>query len=328
MAGTLTHAHFIIDVYDKLGIKSKELLVSNKEQLKVYAQNMDVLFFYNLFSLKHGKKIRNFGEFFHNNKSYDFFSTLINYIKYNNYQYNPDVISFLYGMLSHYVLDSNLHPYVVYKTGMYDKNNKETYKYNMKHNIMENYIDCYIVSLKENTKCKNFKCYNYCFNVTGLNKSLIEVIDFTYNEVFGIKEFHKYYLKSIKQMKKFYKLFRYDPIGIKKGFYGFVDLVCPKSLLLKKPLSFNIKLSNEKSKYYLNLNNKTWYYPTDKKIKSKESVLDIYNRCIDQTINIIKEINKFLYYDEKINLKETIKNNSYLTGKDCSLNEELKYFEY
>lgn len=328
MAGTLTHAHFILDVYDNLSIKSKELLVSNKEQLKIFAQSMDVLQFYNLLSLKSGKKLRDFGEYFHNNDTNKFFITLVNYIKYNSYQYNPDIISFLYGMISHYVLDSNIHPYVVYTTGYYDKKDKNSYKYNMKHNIMENYFDSYFVLNKDNINPRKFKCHKYCFNIGGFSKPLIEVIDFTYKEAFGINNFHKYYLKSIKQMKKFYHLFRYDPIGIKKGFYSFVDIICPKSLLLKKPLSFNIKVNDKDTNNYLNLDNNIWYYPTNKKIKLKKSVLDIYNDSLNETLNIIKSINSYLYYNEDIDLDFVFKNKSYLTGLDCNEDKDLKYFKY
>ena len=48
MAGTITHAYFSLDLYDKLSIRSKELLVDYKEDLKFFAQNTDVLFFYNI----------------------------------------------------------------------------------------------------------------------------------------------------------------------------------------------------------------------------------------------------------------------------------------
>ena len=52
MAGTITHAYFSLDLYDKLSIRSKELLVDYKEDLKFFAQNTDVLFFYNIIEQK------------------------------------------------------------------------------------------------------------------------------------------------------------------------------------------------------------------------------------------------------------------------------------
>ncbi len=324
MAGTITHAYFSMDLYDKLSIRSKELLIDKKEDLKVFSQNTDVLFFYNLLSFKTGKKIRDFGIYTQKAKTYSFFSTLINYIKYNNHQYNPQVIAYLYGMLSHYVLDSTIHPYIIYKTGIYKKGNKETYKYNMLHEEIETYIDNYMVAIRENIKPNKYKCYKFCFNIRNLDKELVEVIDFTYKEVFGIEHFSNYYFKSIKQMKLFYRIFRYDPSGIKKLLYNFIDLICPKSILRKSPLSYKMK----SKKKYLNLEHNIWYHPSNKRIKHTESVLELYTKSLNKTVNMIDEINSFLYYDKKINLDKVINNLNYVDGLDLSKKKELKYFEF
>ena len=324
MAGTITHAYFSLDLYDKLSIRSKELLVDQKESLKVFSQSTDVLFFYNLVSLKKGKKIRDFGVFTQKAKSYEFFSTLINYIKYNDLIYNPEVIAYLYGMLSHYVLDSTIHPYIIYQTGVFNKKAKNTYKYNMLHEQLETYIDNYFISIREGIKPNKFKCYKYCFKIDDLDKDLVEVIDFTYKQVFGIDSFHKYYLKSIKQMKSFYKVFRYDPIGIKKIFYNLIDLICPRNMLRKSPLSYKMKSMKD----YLNLEHNIWYNPTDKKIKSNESVIELYTKALDKTANMINEINQFFYYDKRINLEKVIGNLSYVHGRSLDKKRELKYFKF
>ncbi len=326
MAGTITHAYFVLDLYDKLSIRSKELLVDRKEDLKMFAQNTDILFFYNITNFKKGKDVREFGYKSQKIKTYEFFSTLINYIKYNNHQYNPQVMAYLYGMLSHYVLDSTMHPFIIYKTGQFNKNDKATYKYNHLHNEMESYFDNYLLTIRNGINPHKFKCYNYCFNVNEFDKDLVEVMDFTYREVFGIQDFHKYYLTASKQMKFFYRVFRYDPTGIKKGFYSLVDLVSPKSLLRKVPLSYHINSKNKK--WFLNLEHKRWYNPTDKRTKSNESILELYTKALDHTSKMIQDINKYLYYDKKINLKKVIGNLSYETGKDCDKVRELKYFEF
>ena len=83
MASTITHAYFIMDVYDKLDISTKELLFDKKDFLKTTAQSMDTLFFYNITNLRKGKRVRDFGHYFHQYNVYEFFKTLINYIKYN-----------------------------------------------------------------------------------------------------------------------------------------------------------------------------------------------------------------------------------------------------
>ena len=326
MAGTITHSYFILDLYDRLSINSKELLMDEKESLKLFSQNTDILNYYNIKNSKKRIKIRNFGRRSQEIKVYEFFSTLINYIKYNNHQYNPQVISYLYGMLSHYVLDSTVNPYIIYKTGKFDKKNKDTYKYNNLRYEVESYLDNYMLRIRKGINPHKFKCYDFCFNVNSFNNELIEVMDFTYKEVFGINNFHNYYLKSIKQMKLFYKRFRYDPIGIKKAFYTLFDIVTPRYFLRKVPISYHINKKNKKR--FLNLEHDKWFNPVDKRSKSNESYLELYTKALYKCTNMIQEINKFLYYDKKINLKKVIGNLSYETGKDCDKVKELKFFEF
>ena len=69
MASTITHAYFIMDVYDKLDTRLKSFLIDKKELLKTSAQCMDVLFFYNITKFNKGKRIRDFGEYFHDNNT-------------------------------------------------------------------------------------------------------------------------------------------------------------------------------------------------------------------------------------------------------------------
>jgi len=326
MASSLTHAYFILDVYERLGMNSRELLMESKELLKTSAQSMDVLFFYNLTNLKKGKKMRDFGEFFHRHKAFEFFETLINYIKYNGFQYDSEVMAFLYGMISHYILDSTMHPYVVYRTGYFDKEDKETYKYNQFHGEMESYFDNYLVMIRENMKPQKFKCHNFCFNVNNIGDGLKEVIDFTYREVWGVDHFHTYYLTAIRQMRFFYRVFRYDPSGLKRKFYQLIDFICPKYLLRKTPLSYHMPM--RKNQWFLNLEHKKWYNPTDKRTASNQSLIEIYTSSLDTTVKTIREINQYLYYNKKVNLKKLLGNNSYITGKDCSQKRELKHFEF
>ena len=312
MASTITHAYFIMDVYEKLNTNIKEFLIDQKELLKTSAQSMDTLFFYNITKFNKGKRIRDFGDYFHDHDTYLFFETLINYIKYNGYGQKPDVMAYLYGMLSHYVLDSNLHPFIVYKTG--DKN--------MLHPEVESYFDNYLIKLKEQAVPWKFKCHNFCFNTKKLSPTLKEVINFTYKETFDINNMSKFYLKAIKDMKSFYKIFRYDPTGIKYKFYNLVDFICPKSFRRKSPLSYHLKMNES----YYNLDHKTWYNPTTKKIKSNKSILDIYVTSLHECVNLINNINEYIYND-KGNLKDILKNVSYLTGRETEKHYELKYFE-
>ena len=58
MAGTITHAYFALDVYNKFDDKLKERLKNYKENLKTYSQGPDILFF--SINYKNFKKVKDY----------------------------------------------------------------------------------------------------------------------------------------------------------------------------------------------------------------------------------------------------------------------------
>lgn len=324
MPSTATHAYFIMDIYDKLPIERKIFLKDDKELLKVSAQSMDPLNFYFSKNFKKNKKVRSFAEYFHTHKTGEFLITLTNYIKYNYYASKSDVMAYLYGMISHYVLDTTFHPYVYYKTGEFKKNVKDTYIYNSKHHEFETAIDRYLIKLRENVIPYKYKLYKEVFNISALSNDLKDVINFTYRETFHINDFDKVLLHSIKDMRLAFKLLRYDKIGIKYRFYKLIDIISSKKTLKLKFVSYYYKTDMD----FLNEEHKTWYYPTNKRKKYNMSFRDLYIKALSDALHIIKEVDAYIYDNKKVNLEKLFKDLSYKTGVPLKQRQELKYFEF
>lgn len=323
MASSVTHAYFVLDVYDQLDIRTKKFLLDQKGMLKIAAQGMDPFMFYRILSPTKGGRIREFSLFFHEHFCYEYFETMINYIKYNGYAANPEVMAFLYGALSHYLLDSKIHPFVIYKTGFYDSKNPNTYRYNMLHEEMESMLDAYLISLREHVLPRKFRADLFCFEHVHFSSTLKEVLDFTFEQVFDVHSMSKFYIRSLKDMRQFFYLFRYDPHRLKKKFYRFVDFICPLSMRRKSPLSYDLKIHYD----FFNLDHKPWYHPTSKKMKYKTSILDIYTSSLAECIDTIQKIQDFIYED-KGSLKKILKDVSYITGRNPNKEYELKHFEF
>ena len=83
MPATATHAIFAMDVYNELPNKIKKLIDKNTFQYKMFSLSTDSLMFYNIESLKPGKKIRELQHTFLTSKSRSFFITLVEYIERN-----------------------------------------------------------------------------------------------------------------------------------------------------------------------------------------------------------------------------------------------------
>ncbi len=324
MPATITHAYFGNDLFNKLPKKDQNRIKNFKTTLMMFSQSMDSLMFYNIYTLTKGKKIRNLASIFHNNSTNDFFSTLISYINEKKYYNDPKTLVFLYGLIAHFCLDSTAHPYIFYKTGKFDKNDKSTYKYNGYHSYMESYIDNYYLKIRNHNNM--VKLNKFCFDLTPFSIELNDTINYTFYKIFNIKNMSKKYFISLKQMKNFITLFRIDNLGIKKLFYKTIDFFTPKNFFPFKSLSYNL---DDYSKYnFLNTNNQKWCYPADKNIIFSKSFEQLYEEALNNSLEIIKCINEYFFENKSIDINKLFKNKSYITGLDCNKNKKQRFFEF
>ena len=322
MPATVTHACFAKDVFDILPGKISKLL--DIDSIKMFGQGTDSLLFYNLFSILPGKDIRKFQAFFHTHNTQAFFINLINYMKDNNIS-KTDTYSFLVGFICHYALDSTLHPYIIYKTGVFNKGKPNTYKYNNVHAFMETFIDNDMIKRRFKTNPYEFDICNYCFDIKPFSKELENTINYSFYNTFKIRGMSNIYYKSLKQMRLSIKLFRKDKYGVKKNIYRFVDTLTPRSTFRFEAVSYHYPLEDKHD--YLNSDHKLWRNPTTYNLTSNESFVDLYLNAIKKAKVMI--VAAFDYLDGKeIELDKVFLNNSYITGLSCDNKKELKYFEF
>lgn len=323
MPATITHAYFAKDVFDILPSDIKNSIDCSR--IKMFGQGMDSLYFYNRFSIMPGKSIREFCDFFHRNKSQEFFINLINFIKVNKLQNDMDVCSFLAGMICHYVLDSTIHPFIIYKTGVFDKKFKNTYKYNHIHEFMETFLDNDMVMRRNKSNPYKFRLDKFCFNTRNFSSNLTKLIDYTYRKTFSMENMGSIYYKSLKQMKNALYVFRRDPYGIKKACYKTVDTFTPKRCFRFESISYHYPLDDNHN--YLNSDHSIWRNPADYNLTSTDSFIDLYVTSIKNAKVLICA--SFDYINGKeIELEKIFTNNSYVTGLNCDIKKELKYFEF
>lgn len=328
MASSVTHDYFSIDVYNKLNNKIKKKLRPSINDFKCFAQGPDPYFFFDFHLSKRSKKIYEIDNAMQHFNVNDHFISLINYINEKNYYSNSQVMSYLYGQICHFVLDSTVHPFIVFNSGIYDEKNYKTYKYNGLHEEMEYFIDIYLISKREKISPRKYKVYKHILNISKFNDELRDLIDVVTKKVYGFDNVSDIYYKSIRDMKKFYFVFNYDRYGIKKFIYKIMDFFCKNKMVRKEELSFFV---NPGSKlYYLNKDRNTWNHPCNKEEKYNFSFEDLYDISISKAISLIETIDKML--EKKIidnkKLKLLIGNLDYGTGKDCNLNLEFKYFKF
>lgn len=322
MPATITHAFFAKDVYDILPNDIRKNL--EIDRCKMFSQSTDSLMFYNLFSLFPGKEIRDFQGYFHKKQSQEFFINLLRYTKDNKIK-DKDVYSFIVGFICHYALDTTVHPYIIYRTGIFKKDIPSTYKYNNVHTFMETFIDNDMVRRREKTNPYKFDIGKFCFDLKPFSKSLDKTINYTFYNTFKLKEMAEVYYKSLRQMKMALVLFRRDSYGIKKNIYKLVDTFTSKRTFRFEAISYHYPLDDKHN--FLNSNHHMWRNPTTYDMTSTESFVDLYLKAIKLAKVLICASFDYLN-DKDIDLEQIFTNNSYVTGLNCDLKKELKYFDF
>lgn len=327
MPSIYTHTAFANDVYKKLNKKTRRLIENKIEFYKMFSQSFDNLYYYNFLSLKKGKHIRDLGKYCHNHKTNKYLMNIIKYIKENNLTSDPEVLSYLFGSINHYISDTYMHPFISYRTGRYStKRKKETKKYKGIHTNTEIRIDATYYNLETGKDYKKFKIYKDYIPKLTFSKNLINAIDNTFKETFKVSNMGKIFNKSYNQSKNVYRILMYDPYGIKKFIYNcidfltpFKDIVATSFSLYKEPMSENF-FNNKKNH---------WCNPVDMNLISDKSWYDLYNEAVDRAAKLIEDANKCLenkLEDEEIS--KSLGNNSYTTGMDLSDKRIAQYFEF
>ncbi len=328
MPSSMTHSYFCVDVYNKLDQKIKKNISKYIPLLKAFAQGPDPYFFYDFHLTRRSKKVFEMDRAMQHTKINEHFLSLINYINKKKYYSDPFVMSYLIGQICHYSLDSTAHPYIVYFSGKYDKNDKNSYKYNGLHEKIEYAIDNYFISERENIEPSKFKVHREVFDIYRFNDNLKDTIDTVLKKVYNFENGSTIYYKSLSDMKKFYHVFNYDRWGIKKRAYHILDLICKNKTVKKEELSFHIK--KEDTIKYMNIDKKTWFHPCNGKEKYNYSFNDLYYMALDKAVLIINEVfdmfEKNKIDDSKI--KELFGDLDYGTGKNWKLNLDFKYFDF
>lgn len=316
MPSITTHKIFALDVLNKYNINvDRNLYIA-------FAQSFDNLIYYKYLHPIMGKKVYKLNKKGHRDNTQEYLINIIKIIKKYHYEKDAKVLSYLYGSIAHFVMDTTFHPYIFYKTGVYRKKDRASKKYYLKHTEIEAMLNAYFYNKKEKTSYHNYKIHKFDFPKIKFNQSLKNTIKENYKTIYNFANLDKIYLKSYNLGRIGFFLAIEDKYGIKKCFYKLLDKIFNTKLEYS---SYFVKIINP---VYLNLERNKWFHPLTNK-EYNYSVDDLYEICIKKTINIFKNVDLVLNDKKDISeLYKVIPNISYVTGADCKNKAKLKYFEY
>lgn len=324
MPSIVTHYLFSEDVKNSLSNNIAQKLNQANNIYHIFAQSFDNLFYYNLLNFKSGKKVRKFGNTAQREHINDYFKNMILSIKELKMEQNPEALAYLYGSLTHYLLDSTCHPFIIFQAGWIDEENPN-YEYRGNHEKIEVTIDAIYWQEKKKRPLYKESLSNLLLPHIKFSKDLINLIGLTYEKTFQKKDMGKIYETSLKQGHYIIKFFVTDHYGIKKTLYKIFDFIFQKNYIKYQNLSFYQKSLN---KEYLNRTHNEWCNPVNNKLRSFESFDDLYQKALQQCIALFQLTEKVL--QDELSLEtylEYLKDKSYTTGLDWHDSSKIRFFK-
>lgn len=267
-----------------------------------------------------GKEYRRIADDIHRYRTRDFFKTMVNYVKENN---NKTTFSFLLGFISHYVMDAYIHPYVYYKTGLYDKNDPTTKHLRGLHMKFERSIDCLLIKKELNIPSRKLNLTKKYCTLKEAPKEVNELMYHTLKQEYKIENGYSMYENSSKAMYKTLKYLVTDRFGIKKLLLRIVDLFNRDNDLILSDVSFFNHLEDYD---YHNDSHNIWRHP----ITGEEyttSITEIFEQAKEYALNIFTKVNAYINQNKQVDLDTVFTDLSFNTGVDCKYGMNFKYVD-
>lgn len=264
------------------------------------------------------KEFKRIADDIHRYRTRDLFKTMVNYVKEN---YSKEAYSYLFGFISHYVLDIYIHPYIYYKTGIYESDNPSTHYMRGLHKKFEHAIDCLQIEKELKIKAHKLDLTTYYYPLKEAPKEVLELMHFTLKREYQLSNGYSMAERSAKEMYKMLKYIGTDRTGIKKLLYKFFDLFNKKNdLFISDMSSFN----QIKNYDYHNDAKNVWLHP----LTGEE-----YTTSIDEIIEeakvhgheLLTKVDEYIHTDSDINLDDLFTDLSFNTGKPCEMGMDFKY---
>jgi len=326
MPDVITHHIFGLDTAQNL--KNTALYPHIKEHKDLFAiglQGPDPIYYHHLRKKDHKAYI---ASKMHTEKTGDFLISALCQIK----KYDSDSIefsqglSYLSGLICHYILDSMAHPYIFYLGGRYLEDVPETHKYIGLHKKIELAIDTILCEERFSLKSSNFKIHKKILKNIEIPECIINMFDETLFLNYGINGGGKIFKDAYEDIRTYYKI-TYDRFGTKKAMASFASPLLPKSMA---PFMGTFSYYNCMSPGvdYMNRRKQVWLHPVTGNVYTF-SFYDILRNANKKSTSLLQAAYDFaLSQISAEEFRTLLPNISYLTGLSTDDTRPMKYFSH
>lgn len=290
MAGFATHAIYGEELLQEGdGVMPVSVIARHRGVFGAGCQGPD-LFLYNIPMLLSSTE-KNLGIRMHHEKSSLYFANLIWAVwEAEDTQAMEVGISYLYGALAHYTLDSSIHPYVYARIG-YDPSSAYSKKATAGlHHRLESAIDAKMIAVKKGILPSAFSASSYQKMTEAEKKTLASLLERAVSRCYRIHLKKENVMASLRMMK-----------WITNGFFAASDGQREKLQKIEFPFKEDYGLTNFmvtdkliRKRKVMNTQNCSWHNPWDWNQESNASVWEIYDRAVEKYVQYCKIIEEVI----------------------------------
>lgn len=313
MAGPIVHKEFFKECLGLAGITN----LDDENNLNIFAQGHDLFLYCPLW---HFEKNRNLSLIISNYKFKEFVIAYLQTSVESKLIYNnKSVKAFLYGYISHHILDSYFHPFIMQYTPDYLPVKGRPWM----HGEIEALYDALFIVNKHGMAARKYKIHkDFAYNMP-ISDGLISIIDKELSNVYGIKNCGEKLREIFRSIDNHMRLYRYDPIGFKTMFASFTEPIVQIGAFH----FFYGSTDLNKINLYKNVERKEWKNIYNGEL-STNSFNDIYEKAMTETVYIINGIEYELekQYISIEMISRLIPDRSAITGARCGI--ELPFIKH
>ena len=224
----------------------------------------------------------------HHQRSGIFFRELAAATRSGDRQIRDDLFSYLCGFLTHYYLDANCHPYIIYRTGL-GAGTAGNHR-SMEHAMDRDLLREHQLSLHERPISRSILAS------TGLPAGMKTAIDRVYYSTFGWENTWKLINNALKDERRFVRLME-DPRGR-------LDKAIPKWMHNGTLRSLSYAEQAYQQADYWNNSHTLWKNPYDPSICSNRSLKELETEALSKATEVIPRLMDHIYgqgsYPEEI----------------------------
>ncbi len=311
MPDAVTHCYVASDVKDALSIP---YLTNHFNLMQIGAQGPDPLFYHHYQPWKKNLHATKLGSRLHREKTKPYLEAIIKAAS------NDEDKAWVSGFLTHFALDTSAHPYIFYRTGLYDKKTQENRGY---HLMLERTID-HINIRERGFNPMTYNIRDHHFSMKTIPSSITIMLNEVGKSLYNEPELGFRYTEGYYDFRSAIGILAYDPRGVKKFFYRILDRLTRSEILYSALSPYRCEAEGSDHKNTLK---NTWYHPVTNE-PSNESFDEMVERAKNKSIMLIQAAHTY-WESGDMEVFTLINDESYdtgmATGKHKMVHFEIMY---